>query len=173
MWVSSYTFRRYTYSSSLKHSQLILTFSSQRQIPLTRVLYVGSRWGQERHRVLRRVKGRVCVGSLFCEILLPAASHNQRVLDVKLPTVSFFAQPFTCCRHVTTQLQKKENGCEGDYGPIIEPFQMTSCLPYCLPCIDVKFIFDSVRLGLSSPANILQIADVALWVVFLLFLLCF
>ena len=38
---------------------------------------------------------------------------------------------------------------------------------------DVKFIFDSVRLGFSSPANILQIADVALRVVFLLFLLCF
>ena len=36
-----------------------------------------------------------------------------------------------------------------------------------LTCIDVKFIFDSVRLGLSSPPNILQIADVALWVVFL------
>ena len=36
--------------------------------------------------------------------------------------------------------------------------------------IDVKFIFDSVRLGLSSSANILQIADVALRVVFLLFL---
>ena len=163
MWVSSYTFRRYKYSSSLKHSQLILTFSSQRQIPLTRVLHVGSRWGQERHRVLRRVKGRVCVGSLFCEILLPVASHNQRVLDVKLPTVSFFAH----------NCKKKENGCEGDFGPIIEPFQMTSCPPYCLPCIDVKFIFDSVRLGLSSPANILQIADVVLWVVFLLFLLCF
>ena len=42
-----------------------------------------------------------------------------------------------------------------------------------LACIDVKFIFDSVRLGLSSSANILQIADVALRVVFLLFLLCF
>ena len=41
-----------------------------------------------------------------------------------------------------------------------------------LTCIDVKFIFDSVRLGLSSSANILQIADVTL-VVFLLFLLCF
>ena len=40
-----------------------------------------------------------------------------------------------------------------------------------LSCIDVKFIFDSVRLGLSSSANILQIADVALRVVFLLFLL--
>ena len=39
-----------------------------------------------------------------------------------------------------------------------------------LTCIDVKFIFDSVRLGLSSSANILQIADVALWVIFLLFL---
>ena len=42
-----------------------------------------------------------------------------------------------------------------------------------LTCIDVKFIFDSLRLGLSSSANILQIADVALRVVFLLFLLCF
>ena len=42
-----------------------------------------------------------------------------------------------------------------------------------LTCIDVKFIFDSVRLGLSSSTNILQIADVAPLVVFLLFLLCF
>ena len=42
-----------------------------------------------------------------------------------------------------------------------------------LTCIDVKFVFDSVPLGLSSSANILQIADVALRVVFLLFLLCF
>ena len=42
-----------------------------------------------------------------------------------------------------------------------------------LTCIDVKFIFDSVRLGLSSSANILQIADLALRVVFLLFFLCF
>ena len=40
-------------------------------------------------------------------------------------------------------------------------------------CIDVQFIFDSVRLGLSSSTNILQIADVKLWVVFLLFLLYF
>ena len=40
-----------------------------------------------------------------------------------------------------------------------------------LTCMDVKFIFDSVRLGLSNSANILQIADVALRVVFLLFLL--
>ena len=31
-----------------------------------------------------------------------------------------------------------------------------------LTCIDVKFIFDSVRLDLSTSANILQIADVAL-----------
>ena len=38
-----------------------------------------------------------------------------------------------------------------------------------LPSIDVKFMFDSVRLGLFSSANILQIADVALRVVFLLF----
>ena len=36
--------------------------------------------------------------------------------------------------------------------------------------IDVKFIFDRVRLGLSSSANILQIADIALQIVFLLFL---
>ena len=42
-----------------------------------------------------------------------------------------------------------------------------------LTCIDVKFIFDSVRLDLSSSANILQIADAALRVVFLLFLPCF
>ena len=35
-----------------------------------------------------------------------------------------------------------------------------------LTCIDVKFIFDNVRLGLSSSANILQVADV-LRVVFL------
>ena len=38
-----------------------------------------------------------------------------------------------------------------------------------LTCIDVKFIFDSGRLDLSSAINILQIADVALRVVFLLF----
>ena len=37
----------------------------------------------------------------------------------------------------------------------------------------LSFIFDSLHLGLSSSANILQIADVALRVVFLLFLLCF
>ena len=39
--------------------------------------------------------------------------------------------------------------------------------------IDVKFIFDSARLGLFSSVNILQIADVAPRVVFLLFLPCF
>ena len=39
-----------------------------------------------------------------------------------------------------------------------------------LTSIDVKFIFDSARLGLFSSANILQIEDVALRVVFLLFL---
>ena len=39
--------------------------------------------------------------------------------------------------------------------------------------VDDKFILDSARLGLFSSANILQIADVALRVVFLLFLLCF
>ena len=42
-----------------------------------------------------------------------------------------------------------------------------------LTCIDVKFNFDSVHLGLSSSANILQITDVPLQVVFLLFLPCF
>ena len=36
--------------------------------------------------------------------------------------------------------------------------------------IDVKFIFDSVRLRLCSCAVILQIVDVTLQVVFLLFL---
>ena len=41
-----------------------------------------------------------------------------------------------------------------------------------LTSIDVKFIFDSARLGLLSSANILQIADVSLRVV-LLFLPCF
>ena len=39
-----------------------------------------------------------------------------------------------------------------------------------LTSIDVKFIFDSARLGLFSSANILQIANVTLRVVFLLFL---
>ena len=42
-----------------------------------------------------------------------------------------------------------------------------------LTSIDVKFIFDSPRLGLSSSANIPQVADIALRVVFLLFLPCF
>ena len=39
-----------------------------------------------------------------------------------------------------------------------------------LTSIDFKFIFDSTRLGFFSSANILQIADVALLDVFLLFL---
>ena len=42
-----------------------------------------------------------------------------------------------------------------------------------LTSIDVKFIFDNARSGLFSSANNLQIADVALRVVFLLFLPCF
>ena len=42
-----------------------------------------------------------------------------------------------------------------------------------LTYIDVKFIFDTVRLGLSSSTNILQIADIVHRVVFLLFLPCF
>ena len=39
--------------------------------------------------------------------------------------------------------------------------------------IDVKFIVDSAGFGLFSSANILQIADVTLRVVFLLLLPCF
>ena len=42
-----------------------------------------------------------------------------------------------------------------------------------LTSINVKFIFDSARLGLFSSANILQKANVALRVVFLLLLPCF
>ena len=42
-----------------------------------------------------------------------------------------------------------------------------------LTSIDVKFLFDSARLGLFRSANILQIANIALPVVFLLFLTCF
>ena len=42
-----------------------------------------------------------------------------------------------------------------------------------LTSVDVKFIFDSARLGLFSSVNILQIADVAFRVVLLLFLPCF
>ena len=41
-----------------------------------------------------------------------------------------------------------------------------------LTSIDVKFIFVSVRLELFSSLNILQIVDIALRVVFLLFLPC-
>ena len=39
--------------------------------------------------------------------------------------------------------------------------------------IHVEFIFDSARLGLFSSSNILQIAVIALGVVFVLFLPCF
>ena len=42
-----------------------------------------------------------------------------------------------------------------------------------LTSIDDKFIFDSARLGLFSSADILQIANIALRVVFLLFWPCF
>ena len=42
-----------------------------------------------------------------------------------------------------------------------------------LTSIDVKLIFDRARLGLFSSPNILQMADVALRVVLLLFLPCF
>ena len=40
-----------------------------------------------------------------------------------------------------------------------------------LTSMDVKFTFDSAHLGFFSSANILQLADVALRVVFFLFLL--
>ena len=39
--------------------------------------------------------------------------------------------------------------------------------------IDFEFTFGSARLGFFSSANVFQIADVALRVVFLLFLPCF
>ena len=42
-----------------------------------------------------------------------------------------------------------------------------------LTSIDVKFTVDSARLGFFSSTNVLQIADVALRVVFLLSLPCF
>ena len=42
-----------------------------------------------------------------------------------------------------------------------------------LTSIDVKFIFDNAQLGLFISANMLEISDVALRVVFLLFLSCF
>ena len=42
-----------------------------------------------------------------------------------------------------------------------------------LALINDKFIFNSAHLGLVSSANILQIADITLRVVFLLFLPCF
>ena len=42
-----------------------------------------------------------------------------------------------------------------------------------LTSIDAKFIFDSARLWLFSSANILQLTDVAVRVVYLLFLPCF
>ena len=42
-----------------------------------------------------------------------------------------------------------------------------------LTSINIKFTFDSARLGFFSSTNVLQIADVALPVVFLLFLPCF
>ena len=41
-----------------------------------------------------------------------------------------------------------------------------------IDAVDVKFIFDSPRFGLFISANILQIADVALRVVFWLLLPC-
>ena len=42
-----------------------------------------------------------------------------------------------------------------------------------LTSINVKFTFDSARLGLFGSTNIFQLADVTLRIVFLLFLLCF
>ena len=41
-----------------------------------------------------------------------------------------------------------------------------------LTCIDVKFIFDTLRLGLSSSANILQTADIALSWLLAVFAMC-
>ena len=57
--------------------------------------------------------------------------------------------------------------------PIIPSLKTWLKHAYLHRFIDVKFIFDSARLGFSSIANILQIADVALRVVFFLFLPCF
>ena len=42
-----------------------------------------------------------------------------------------------------------------------------------LTSTDVKFFFDSARLASFSFANILQIADVTLRIIYLLFLPCF
>ena len=50
------------------------------------------------------------------------------------------------------------------------PFKTIPGFKPKLTYIDVKFLFDSSRLGLFSSANILQRADVALRVVFFLFL---
>ena len=61
----------------------------------------------------------------------------------------------------------------GDRGGIIPSLKTLLKHAYLHWSIDVKFIFDSARLGLFSSANILQTADVALQVVFLLFLPCF
>ena len=54
---------------------------------------------------------------------------------------------------------------------ILYMIRLNNC--FILTSIDVTFIFDSAGLGLLSSANILQIADVAHRVVFLLFLPCF
>ena len=61
----------------------------------------------------------------------------------------------------------------GDRGGIIPRLKTLLKQAYLHWSIDIKFIFDSARSGLFSSANILQIADVALRVVFLLFLPCF
>ena len=65
-------------------------------------------------------------------------------------------------------------GCQFEVpGGTYPPKKYQSVAPGLHRSIDFKFIFDSERLGLSGSANILQIAYVALQVVFLLFLPCF
>ena len=54
--------------------------------------------------------------------------------------------------------------------PIIPSLKTWLKRAYSHRSMEVKVIFVSARLGLFSSANILQIADVALRVVFLLFL---
>ena len=70
-----------------------------------------------------------------------------------------FAQIFSCC--------PKKLSCPKFVGAAapLRPLGR-----YAYGSIDIKFIFDNARLGLSSSANNLQTADVALRVVFLLFL---
>ena len=59
----------------------------------------------------------------------------------------------------------RDNVSKRDYSFKIIP-SLTNKAKTFFTSINVKFIFDSARLGLFSSANILQIADVTLWVVF-------